>query len=217
MSTTERTRRGRSGKQTPAEPRSWDEVNQRLAYLGEMERQIRALRDQFEQKVAVLKQQWIEASQPVESERERMQGQIERFYWAHRDEVLAGGRKTVELPFGRLGTRHSRSLTVEDPVAAQRWLAANGLDQYLRMRTEMDREAIRSALLAEDGSGQGEAAALLACPTLRLRESEQFWYEANPADRILGQGPVQTLREKKKPRKNISLTVRCQRAVAGIS
>ncbi|MBI4465147.1 MAG: host-nuclease inhibitor Gam family protein [Acidobacteria bacterium] len=157
MSATEHTRRGRSGKQSPAEPRSWEEVNQRLAYLGEMERQIRALRDQFEQKVAVLKQQWIEASQPVESERERMQDQIERFYWAHRDEVLAAGRKSVELPFGRLGTRRSRSLLVEDSATVQRWLAANGLDRYLRTRTEIDREALRSALLAEDASANGEA------------------------------------------------------------
>jgi len=177
MSTTERTRRGRSGKQTPAEPRSWDEVNQRLAYLGEMERQIRALRDQFEQKVAVLKQQWIEASQPVESERKRLQDQIERFYWAHRREVLAEGRKSVELPFGRLGSRLSRSVVVEDAAAAQQWLEAQGLDRFLRARTEIDREADRATFLSTNGSGNGQSSAVLACPMIHLQETEQFWYE----------------------------------------
>src|ERR1035437_4605633 len=50
-----------SAKRSPEELRSWEQVNQRLASLGEAERQIRSLRDQFEQNVAVLKQQWLEA------------------------------------------------------------------------------------------------------------------------------------------------------------
>lgn len=178
MSRAKRSGRGRSGKQSPAEPRNWEEVNQRLAYLGEAERQIRALRDQFQQKVAVLQQQWLEASQPVERERESLQHQIERFYWAHRAEVLVAGRKSVELAFGRLGSRRSRSVVVEDAAAAEQWLAAHGFQRYLRSRTEIDREALRSTLLAGNGAG-GEAAALLACPAVRLRDAEEFWYEVN--------------------------------------
>src|SRR6266404_2155118 len=99
MNRTERISRGQSCKRSPAEPRSWEEINQRLAYLGELDRQIRGLRDQFEQKVAVLKQQWLEASQPVVREKERLRDQIECFYWAHRDEVLAAGRKSVDMAF----------------------------------------------------------------------------------------------------------------------
>ena len=179
MSRAERSRGGRSGKESPAEPRSWEEVNQRLAYLGEVERQIRALRDQFEQKVAVLKQQWLEASQPVEQERERLQQQIERFYWGHRGELLAEGRKSVELAFGRLGSRLSRCVVVEDAEAAQQWLEAHGLGRFLRTRTEVDREAIRSALLASNGSGESLSRALLACPAIQFQETEQFWYEVS--------------------------------------
>ena len=189
MSNAERSGRGRSGKQSSTEPRSWEEVNQRLAYLGEAERQIRALRDQFEQKVAVLKQQWLEASQPVEEEREQLQGQIERFYWGHRAELLAEGRKSVELAFGRLGSRLSRSVVVEDVAAAQQWLEAHGLGGFLRTRTELDREAIRSTLLAPNGAGESVSHSLLSCPAIRLQESEQFWYEiTRPALRSLGSG-----------------------------
>lgn len=167
----------RSGKGASAEPHSWEEVNQRLAYLGEVERQIRALRDQFEQKVAVLKQQWLEASQSVEQECKRLQQQIERFYWGHRGELLAEGRKSVELAFGRLGSRLSRCVVVEDVEAAQQWLEAHGLGRFLRTRTEVDREAIRSALLASNGSGESLSRALLACPAIQFHETEQFWYE----------------------------------------
>lgn len=189
MSKAEGSGRGRSGKQSPAEPRNWEEVNQRLAYLGEAERQIRALRDQFEQKVAVLKQQWLEASQPVEQERDRLREQIERFYWGHRGELLAEGRKSVELAFGRLGSRLSRSVAVEDAVAAQQWLEAHSLARFLRTRTEVDREAIRSALLASNGSGEFLSRALLACPAIQFQETEQFWYEVTrPALRSLGSG-----------------------------
>jgi phage host-nuclease inhibitor protein Gam len=181
MTKTERSGRGESGKRGLGEPRSWEEVNQRLSWLGELERQLRWLRDQFEQKVAVLKQQWLEASQGVAGEKQRLERQVECFYWAHRDEVLASGRKSVELAFGQLGSRHSRSLVVEDAAAAQKWLAAHGLERYLRVRTEIDREAIRSALLAGPSSHDPSAAELLGCPGLRLREGDEFWYRVETA------------------------------------
>ena len=170
----------------PARPRkaavsellSWDEVNQKLAGLGELERQMRALRDHFEEKVAVLKQQLLEGSQPMAGEKKKFVQQIERFYWAHRGEVLSQGRKSVELAFGRLGSRSTRSVVVENAAAAQQWLAGNGLTKYLRTRTELDRESLRSALLAADAAGE-PSPLLLRCPGVRLRESEEFWYEVD--------------------------------------
>jgi phage host-nuclease inhibitor protein Gam len=171
-----RTTRRRSGALSAPDPRNWDEVNQRLGYLGEVERQLRALRDEFEQKVAVLKQQWLEASRPVEKERDRVQEQIERFYWARRDELAAEGRKSVDLAFGRMGSRLSRSVLVKDVGLAQQWLEAHGLDRFLRTRTEVDRDAIRSTLLAAAGFGTSESHALLACPAICFQETEQFWY-----------------------------------------
>jgi len=173
---TMRTTRRRSGALSAPDPRNWDEVNQRLGYLGEVERQLRALRDEFEQKVAVLKQQWLEASRPVEKERDRVQDQIERFYWVRRDELAAEGRKSVDLAFGRVGSRLSRSVVVEDVALAQQWLEAHGLDRFLRTRTEVDRDAIRSTLLAVAGFGTSVSHALLACPAIRFQETEQFWY-----------------------------------------
>lgn len=179
VSTAERSGRARSGKSSPAEPRDWEEVNQRLSYLGEVERQIRGLQDQFQEKVAVLKQQWLEASQPVERERERLQRQIERFFWAHRSELASQGRKSVELAFGRLGVRLSRSVIVEDETAAQQWLAAHGLERFLRTRTEVDREAVRATLLAAQGLPDEPARRLLVCPAIHLREVEQFWCQVH--------------------------------------
>jgi phage host-nuclease inhibitor protein Gam len=181
---TGRTTRRRSGAHSAPEPRTWEEVNERLGYLGEVERQFRALRDEFEQKVAVLKQQWLEASRPVERERDRIQEQIERFFWSRRDELAAEGRKSVELAFGRLGSRLSRSVVVEDAGLAQQWLEAHGLERFLRTRTEVDREAIRSTLLAAAGFGTAESHALLACPAIHFQETEQFWYALHqePAD-----------------------------------
>ena len=179
MSTTERTGRARTGKGLTPEPRDWEEVNQRLAYLGEVERQIRTLRDQLEQKVAVLKQQWLEASGPMERERECLQQQLERFYWARRGDLIAQGRKSVELAFGRLGSRHSRNVLVEDAAAAQQWLEAHGLGRFVRTRTDVDREAIRSLLLSANGAGDGVARKLLSCPVIQLLETEQFWYQVS--------------------------------------
>ena len=173
--------RSRAGTLSPPDPRNWEEVNQRLGYLGEVERQLRALRDEFERKVAVLKQQWLEASRPVEKERDRVQEQIERFYWARRDELEAEGRKSVDLAFGRVGSRLSRSVVVEDVALAQQWLEAHGLDRFLRTRTEVDRDAIRSTLLAAAGFGTSVSHALLACPAIRFQETEQFWYALHQA------------------------------------
>lgn len=180
MTAMERTGRARPGKISPAEPRNWEDVNQRLACLGELERQMQTLGAQFQQKVAVLKQQWLEVGEPLERERERLQGQIERFYWAHRQAVLASGRKSVELVFGCLGSRRSCRMVVRDPAAAQQWLAAHGLEHFLRTRTEIDREAIRSTLLAGNGLGSAEATALASCPAMQLQERDEFWFEVHP-------------------------------------
>ncbi|MBI2815874.1 MAG: host-nuclease inhibitor Gam family protein [Acidobacteria bacterium] len=179
--TVERT--SRKKKTSSAQPRSWEDVNQRLACLGEMERQLRSLRDQFEQHVAVLKQQWVEASQPVTHTKKELEEQIECFYWAHREEVLGQGRKSMDLAFGRLGTRRSRTLAVDNAAAAQEWLARHGLDRYLRVRTELDREALRSALLGSDDGSKESAVDLRGCPGIRLHDGEEFWYDADATRR----------------------------------
>ena len=170
-----RTKRRRSSAHAAPELQTWDAVNERLGLLGEVDRQLRVLRDGFEQKIAVLRQQWLESARPIEKERDRVQGQIERFYWTHREELRAQGRKSVELAFGRLGSRLSRSVVVEDAALAQQWLEAHGLERFLRSRTEVDREAIRSTLLSASGLGDSVSHALLACPAIRFEESEQFW------------------------------------------
>ncbi len=185
-SPTTRTKRRRYGAHAPPDPKDWDDVNQRLGYLGEVDRQLRVLRDDFEQRIAVLKQQWLESSRSLTQERNRLQDQIERFYWAHREELLAQGRKSVELSFGRLGARLSRSVVIEDATLARLWLEAHGLERFLRTRTEVDREAIRSTLLTSGGFGTSVSHALMACPAIRLEESEQFWctLRQSPAESV---------------------------------
>ncbi len=174
--------KAQQGKQCAAGPRCWDDVNLRLARLGEIERQMEALTVRMNRRVAELKQRTLDAGKDMEREQESLRHQIERFYWAHRKEVLAEGRKSVELPFGRLGARRSRSVVVEDAASVLEWLLSGGFHRYLRTRTEIDREAIRSVLLARNGSG-GESAELLRCPSIVLRENEEFWYEVDPAAR----------------------------------
>jgi len=188
---TMRTKRRRSSAPAP-HLHTWDDVNQRLSLLGEIDRQLRVLRDEFEQKVAVLKQQWLESSRPVEKERDRVQSQIEQFYWTHCDELRAQGRKSVELAFGRLGARLSRSVVVEDAALAQQWLEAHGLERFLRTRTEVDREAIRSTLLSASGFGTSVSHALMACPAIRFEESEQFWCTLlqSPAESVPPEAPA---------------------------
>src|SRR5512146_2508232 len=114
-------RSSHSEKRSPEELCTWEQVDQRLASLGEAARQFRSLQDHFGQKMAVLKQQWLAACHPLLRDKEKIECQIERFYWAHRDEVLDRGRKSVELVFGRLGTRHTSSVVVHDAAAAMEW------------------------------------------------------------------------------------------------
>ena len=187
-----RTKRSRSRAHSSPDLQNWDDVNERLGLLGEVDRQLHILRDEFEQKVAVLKQQWLESSRPIEKERDRVQGQIERFYWTRREELRAQGRKSVELAFGRLGTRLSRSVVVEDAALAQQWLEAHGLERFLRTRTEVDREAIRSTLLSASGFGTSVSHALMACPAIRFEESEQFWCTLlqSPAESVPPESPA---------------------------
>jgi len=163
------------------QPRNWDDINRRLARLGHIEQQAESLQARLDRKVAELKERTLEASRELEREREKLRNEVECFYWAHREEVLADGRKSIELPFGRLGSRSSRRVVVDHPAAAQQWLAANGLEQFLRIRTELDREALRSVLLAGSGNGNGTFAKLVCCPGVHLCEKQEFWCEATRA------------------------------------
>ncbi|MBI4459668.1 MAG: host-nuclease inhibitor Gam family protein [Acidobacteria bacterium] len=193
MTETSEIKRSRSGRNFPREPRNWEEVNQRLAYLAEAERQIRARNDDFQRRVTVMKQQCLENNRPLERDREMLQAQIERYYWAHRDELLASGRKTLELTFGRLGSRLSRSVVVDDEEAVLQWLSAHGLRRFLRTHTQMDREAIRSVLLTPSDEQPEDIRALSICPLIRLRESEQFWYEASlPGENLRSRAKTHT-------------------------
>jgi phage host-nuclease inhibitor protein Gam len=170
-------RSSKSAKRSPEELRTWEQVDQRLASLGEAARQIRSLQDQFGQKMAVLKQQWLEACHPLLRDKEKIECQIERFYWAHRDEVLARGRKSVDLVFGRLGSRHRCCVVVRDAAAAMEWLRDNGLERYLHTRTVLDREALRSALAGTSGGAAAtDGKDLVRCPNIHLHVADEFWY-----------------------------------------
>lgn len=95
-------------------------------------------------------------------ERERMAiGQIERLTrsletWMRHRHVTSGGKvKTEKLPSGELSVRAlSRSLLVDDDVAAIEWAVVNRAE-WLRIKVEIDRALARDELVIGDVAVEG--------------------------------------------------------------
>ena len=88
-------------------------------------------------------------------------------------------RRSRRLLFGRVGYRRSRAVRIRSEAAALRALAHwRAGQQFLRLRTELDREALHRFLHnGVEAPGAAPVAARLRRSGIRLEERDAWFYE----------------------------------------
>ncbi len=180
---------------TPTKVKCWSEVDTVLAELGRLERQLEGIEQRRRQATVRAEQEAAVATRGLEARRLRLATALERFCRAHRP-VLSSANghrlRSRRLLFGRVGFRLSQALVVREEAAAlralERWRAGQ---QFLRVRTELDREALRDFLRANGDRRDGGGSALdaevqrrLGRAGIELASRERWFYEVD--ERALG-------------------------------
>ncbi len=143
-------RREKGARQEHSGIECWAEADAALAELGRLERTLEGIERRRTAEMAQAEQRAAEESQRLEAERERLAGALEGFCRRRGAELrrLNGhGRRSRRLLFGRVGYRASQAVVVRSETSALRALAGWGAgQQFLRTRTELDRETLRRFL-----------------------------------------------------------------------
>ncbi len=179
----------------PTKVKCWSEVDTVLAELGWLERQLEGIEKRRRQATVRAEQEAAVATRGLEARRLRLATALEQFCRAH-GPVLSSANghrlRSRRLLFGRVGFRLSQALVVREEAAAlralERWRAGQ---QFLRVRTELDREALRDFLRANGDRRGGGASGLdaevrrrLGRAGIELASRERWFYEVD--ERALG-------------------------------
>jgi phage host-nuclease inhibitor protein Gam len=156
--------------------RNWEDFNKALRRVALIDLRV-AEADQKRQ-TAILEITKIFEQQTAVALKDRADviEQLEIFYRAHRKEVEAEGRRSMEFTYGKAGMRKGApKLTLrkrwnwEKVKDALRLAFADG--RFLRVKEDVDKEAVKAAALPEEQ---------LAELGLRIVQEEEFWFETYP-------------------------------------
>ncbi len=145
-----------------------------LGQLGSEQREIERLETEMNDRLS-REREAVDAIAAVHRRRaEAYFKGIQLFAEAHREELCADGKKSKQLATGTISWRMTpRKVEVRDVAKVIAHLQEQGLDGYLRFKTEVDKEAI----LANPGP-------VAKVPGIAIRQKEEFIVE--PANDDLG-------------------------------
>lgn len=162
-------------KKSPIEvPGSLDHAAFFVSRVGNCQRRIDEIELAFKEKVARLEEAMAEELGPLAEERERLMDGLVLFAQPKRDLLIAeAGKKTIDLPTGKILWRFTPpSVGTRDTKKAVETLKSLGLDEYVRVKEELDKEG----LLADREE-------LDPIPGIKFTRSEEFVVVPNNHDR----------------------------------
>lgn len=133
---------------------SWDDVDQCLAEIGKIDREIGLLEAAQQEQIDALKAATKAAAEPFQGKKTGLELAIQQYCEAHRAEFATA--KTRKLNFGSVGFRLSTSVVIKRVADTLAAVKALGLTQCLRVKEELDKDAMRNLpteTLAEVGAG----------------------------------------------------------------
>lgn len=161
----------------------WGEADAALAELGRLGLRMAAIKERGAAAIARAEASAVAALERLAARQRRLERALERFCRRQGPElerVNGHGRRSRRLQFGRVGYRASRRVVVRSEATALRALAhwRTG-QQFLRLRTELDREGLRQFLLQEP-NGTLRVERRLRQAGIRLERRESWFYELDP-------------------------------------
>ena len=171
------------GRKPRARIECWGEVDAGLAELGRLAKQLEGVEQRQAEAQARIEAENAGERRALELRQQELEAAVERFCRKHGpalDRVDGHGRRSRRLLFGRVGYRGSQAVEIRDEAAALRALVAwRAGRQFLRVRTELDRESLRQFLLeAAERNGQGaRVRRRLGRAGIRVEQREKWFYE----------------------------------------
>jgi phage host-nuclease inhibitor protein Gam len=135
-------------------PTNLSELNARIALVGSLTRDLEVARAAEEEAVAKIKAASAVVLAPLAERIAREMSGIEKFATANRTSLLAEGMKSVSLSAGRIGWRMTPlrvSFMKKGAEKALAFLKANRMKKYLRVITEINKEALLADQPVVDG------------------------------------------------------------------
>ncbi len=177
--------RTRSTPRRPQKPgvECWGEVEGVLAELGRLAKHWEEVRQRQTERLARVEAEGAEERRELEQRQRELEESLERFCRKQGpalDRVDGHGRRSRRLLFGRVGYRGSQAVVIRDEAAALEALAGwRAGRQFLRVRTELDRESLRQFLLEAAGrNGNGaRVRRRLGRAGIRVEQREKWFYE----------------------------------------
>ncbi len=155
-------------------PQDEAEANDSIARIGKIDREMKRLEADRDDELARIKDAYGQRLKPLKEEREALIAGLETWAAGHRRQLLKHGRKSVRFPAGEFGWRlRPPRVTISSKVDVIAELQARGLERFIRVIRQVNREAIRE-----------EPQAVADVPGIRVGSAgETFWVEPFYADK----------------------------------
>jgi phage host-nuclease inhibitor protein Gam len=134
-------------------PQNKDEASAAIAEIGRLDRRLQRLDADCKDALAKVKEEFEAKAAPIADERTALTEGLKIYCEGHRDELTNGGKtKTVSFPAGSASWRlRPPSVTLRNAEALIALLKERGLKQLIRVKEEINKEAI----LAEPATVEG--------------------------------------------------------------
>jgi phage host-nuclease inhibitor protein Gam len=154
--------------------KSWQEVDEALRRIGEIDRAVHAAELDLNKKIDALKKDSAEKVRAQQEEKALLEGDLEVFAECNREDFA--GKQTRELTFGEVGWRRSRSLTIHNmanTVSALETIHGKKAELYLLRTVKANKEALEQ-LDPESLKPLG----------VSVREKEEFRYQVHAEELV---------------------------------
>ena len=158
--------------------RNWNDFNLTLREIALIDLRVAEATTERDQAKLTAEATYNTATAPLVAKREALGAELEQFYRAHRKEVEADGKRSIELDFGRAGMRRGNpTLACLKGWKWERVLQAikdrfekkpDRLEQLITTKESINKDGVKSA-----GFSQEELAAI----GVKIKQDEEFFYE----------------------------------------
>lgn len=123
--------------------KSWDEVDATLRRIGQLTRELELIEAAAEEAIEMARTAAKEQADPLGKEKSNCERLLKEFCTAHKADFER--QRTRELTFGAVGWRRSSRLVIASVGDTLQALKSLNLLQYVRVKEEIDKEALREA------------------------------------------------------------------------
>lgn len=129
----------------PRIPATIEEAARMISAIGRLKRNLDTLKSGFNREVEKLRVALAREVGPLDEEITALLQGLQAFYDANRKTLTGGNqRKTASFPTGEMGKRFSgKKVVVKDEEEAIASCRALGLEEFLRPRVDLDRQALK--------------------------------------------------------------------------